>query len=65
MVRSGSFRRGTWQPGRQSVNRTSGVPAYAVDEVILGQVLTAGQGRIRQDNRLLKVVFLIAFLNHY
>lgn len=45
------------------IERT-GVPAYAVDEVILGQVLTAGagQGRIRQDNRLLKVVFLIAFL---
>ncbi len=43
------------------IERT-GVPAYAVDEVILGQVLTAGQGRIRQGNRLLKVVFLIAFL---
>ena len=43
------------------IERT-GVPAYAVDEVILGQVLTQGQGRIRQGNRLLKVVCLIAFL---
>ena len=35
------------------IERT-GVPAYAVDEVILGQVLTAGQGRIRLRQSAIK-----------
>lgn len=54
-----------WNSGSPVVKaliERTGVSAYAVDEVILGQVLTAGQGRIRQGNRLLKVVFLTAFL---
>lgn len=43
------------------IERT-GVPAYAVDEVILGQVLTAGAGQNPARQSAIKGGLLIAFL---